>query len=61
MANTKSADKRHRQNVESRDRNRAQRSRMRTAVAYTALAYRSSSHSIPASALFGVHAALLLP
>jgi small subunit ribosomal protein S20 len=32
MANTKSAEKRHLQNVARRDRNRAQRSRMRTAV-----------------------------
>ncbi len=32
MANTKSAEKRHRQNLEHRQRNRGQRSRMRTAV-----------------------------
>lgn len=32
MANIKSAEKRHRQNLERRDRNRARRSRMRTAV-----------------------------
>jgi len=32
MANTKSAEKRHRQNIKRRDRNRAMRSRMRTAV-----------------------------
>jgi len=32
MANTKSAEKRHRQNVKQRERNRAQRSRLRTAV-----------------------------
>lgn len=32
MANTKSAEKRNRQNLERRDRNRAGRSRMRTEV-----------------------------
>lgn len=32
MANTKSAEKRNRQNVERRERNRANRSRMRTAI-----------------------------
>jgi small subunit ribosomal protein S20 len=32
MANTKSAEKRNRQNVNQRERNRAHRSRMRTAV-----------------------------
>lgn len=32
MANTKSAEKRHRQNIEQREQNRAQRSRLRTAV-----------------------------
>lgn len=32
MANTKSAEKRHRQNVKQREQNRAQRSRLRTAV-----------------------------
>ncbi len=32
MANTKSAEKRHRQNVNQRERNRAQRSRLRTAI-----------------------------
>lgn len=32
MANTKSAEKRHRQNVKQRERNRAQRSRLRTAI-----------------------------
>lgn len=32
MANSKSAEKRHRQNLERRDRNRSQRSRMRTAI-----------------------------
>jgi small subunit ribosomal protein S20 len=32
MANTKSAEKRNRQNIERRERNRAQRSRLRTAV-----------------------------
>jgi small subunit ribosomal protein S20 len=32
MANIKSAEKRHRQNLERRERNRARRSRMRTAV-----------------------------
>jgi len=32
MANIKSAEKRHRQNLERRDRNRARRSRMRSAV-----------------------------
>jgi small subunit ribosomal protein S20 len=32
MANTKSAEKRNRQNLEQRERNRAHRSRMRTAV-----------------------------
>lgn len=32
MANTKSAEKRHRQNVEHRTRNRSQRSRMRSAI-----------------------------
>lgn len=32
MANTKSAEKRNRQNVERRNRNRAYRSRLRTAV-----------------------------
>lgn len=32
MANIKSAEKRHRQNLEQRERNRARRSRMRTAV-----------------------------
>jgi small subunit ribosomal protein S20 len=32
MANTKSAEKRHRQNVKLRERNRAQRSRLRTAI-----------------------------
>ena len=32
MANTKSAEKRHRQNVEARERNRAHRSTLRTAV-----------------------------
>lgn len=32
MANTKSAEKRHRQNEKTRARNKSQRSRMRTAV-----------------------------
>jgi len=32
MANTKSAEKRNRQNVRQRERNRAQRSRLRTAI-----------------------------
>lgn len=32
MANTKSAEKRNRQNVQARERNRAQRSTLRTAV-----------------------------
>ena len=32
MANTKSAEKRNRQNVVARDRNRAHRSRLRTAI-----------------------------
>jgi small subunit ribosomal protein S20 len=32
MANTKSAEKRNRQNVEHRTRNRSQRSRMRSAI-----------------------------
>ena len=32
MANTKSAEKRNRQNVRLRERNRAQRSRLRTAI-----------------------------
>ena len=32
MANTKSAEKRNRQNVKQRERNRAHRSRLRTAV-----------------------------
>jgi small subunit ribosomal protein S20 len=32
MANTKSAEKRNRQNVQLRERNRAQRSRLRTAI-----------------------------
>lgn len=32
MANIKSAEKRHRQSLERRERNRARRSRMRTAV-----------------------------
>jgi small subunit ribosomal protein S20 len=32
MANTKSAEKRHRQNVNQRERNRAHRSRLRTAI-----------------------------
>ena len=32
MANTKSAEKRYRQNVKERERNRARRSRLRTAV-----------------------------
>jgi small subunit ribosomal protein S20 len=32
MANTKSAEKRHRQNVKERERNRAHRSRLRTAI-----------------------------
>jgi small subunit ribosomal protein S20 len=32
MANTKSAEKRHRQNVKERERNRGQRSRLRTAI-----------------------------
>jgi small subunit ribosomal protein S20 len=32
MANTKSAEKRNRQNVKQRERNRAQRSSLRTAV-----------------------------
>ena len=32
MANTKSAEKRDRQNVQLRERNRAQRSRLRTAI-----------------------------
>lgn len=32
MANTKSAEKRHRQNEKARARNKSQRSRMRTAV-----------------------------
>jgi small subunit ribosomal protein S20 len=32
MANTKSAEKRHRQNVEHRTRNRSQRSQMRSAI-----------------------------
>ena len=32
MANTKSAEKRHRQNVKQRERNRADRSRLRSAV-----------------------------
>ena len=32
MANTKSAEKRNRQNVKARERNRAQRSTLRTAI-----------------------------
>jgi small subunit ribosomal protein S20 len=32
MANSKSAEKRNRQNIQLRDRNRAQRSRLRTAI-----------------------------
>jgi len=32
MANTKSAEKRNRQNLQARERNRAQRSRLRTAI-----------------------------
>lgn len=32
MANTKSAEKRNRQNVKARERNRAQRSSLRTAI-----------------------------
>jgi small subunit ribosomal protein S20 len=32
MANTKSAEKRHRQNVKERERNRGHRSRLRTAI-----------------------------
>ena len=32
MANTKSAEKRNRQNIQQRDRNRAHRSRLRTAI-----------------------------
>jgi len=32
MANTKSAEKRHRQNLNQRERNRAHRSRLRTAI-----------------------------
>lgn len=32
MANTKSAEKRHRQNLQQRSRNRAHRSRLRTAI-----------------------------
>ncbi|HVT17347.1 MAG TPA: 30S ribosomal protein S20 [Thermoanaerobaculia bacterium] len=32
MANTKSAEKRNRQNSQARDRNRGQRSRLRTAI-----------------------------
>jgi small subunit ribosomal protein S20 len=32
MANTKSAEKRNRQNVENRERNRGHRSKMRTAI-----------------------------
>ena len=32
MANTKSAEKRHRQNVVQRERNRSHRSRLRTAI-----------------------------
>jgi len=32
MANTKSAEKRHRQNLQARERNRAHRSTLRTAV-----------------------------
>lgn len=32
MANTKSAEKRHRQSLEQRERNRAHRSRLRTAI-----------------------------
>ena len=32
MANTKSAEKRHRQNLQQRARNRAHRSRLRTAI-----------------------------
>jgi small subunit ribosomal protein S20 len=32
MANTKSAEKRHRQNVNQRERNRAHRSRLRTSI-----------------------------
>jgi small subunit ribosomal protein S20 len=32
MANTKSAEKRNRQNVKQRERNRAHRSRLRTAI-----------------------------
>lgn len=32
MANTKSAEKRHRQNLKQRERNRGHRSRMRTAI-----------------------------
>jgi small subunit ribosomal protein S20 len=32
MANTKSAEKRHRQNLKQRERNRAHRSRLRTAI-----------------------------
>ena len=32
MANTKSAEKRNRQNLQARERNRGQRSRLRTAI-----------------------------
>lgn len=32
MANTKSAEKRNRQNIQQRERNRANRSRLRTAI-----------------------------
>ena len=32
MANTKSAEKRNRQNIQQRERNRAQRSRLRSAI-----------------------------
>jgi small subunit ribosomal protein S20 len=32
MANTKSAEKRNRQNIQQRERNRAHRSRLRTAI-----------------------------
>jgi small subunit ribosomal protein S20 len=51
MANTKSAEKRHRQNVNQRERNRAHRSRLRTAIKRLRSAVSSGDASAAAAIL----------
>ncbi len=51
MANTKSAEKRHRQNVNQRERNRAHRSRLRTAIKRLRSAVSSGDASAAEAAL----------